>query len=74
MIKSPLFHMGNKADLMEQLIRYFPKPEEVRRFYDVFGAQEPFLSTQGIRIGSTAKKTLKWLKSYSKSKRHPTVK
>ena len=37
MIKSPLFHMGNKYDLMEQLIRYFPKPEEVRRFYDVFG-------------------------------------
>lgn len=37
MIKSPIFYMGNKVDLMQNLLRHFPSPEHVNRFYDVFG-------------------------------------
>ena len=34
-IKSPIFYMGNKYDLLEQLIPLFPK--NINTFYDLFG-------------------------------------
>lgn len=37
MIKSPLFYMGNKHDLLDSLLMYFPKKEEVNQFIDLFG-------------------------------------
>jgi len=36
-IKSPIFYMGNKYDLMENLLMYFPKKENVNQFIDLFG-------------------------------------
>jgi DNA adenine methylase Dam len=36
-IKSPIFYMGNKYDLMQNLLMYFPKKEEVNLFIDLFG-------------------------------------
>ncbi len=37
MIKSPLFYMGNKYNLLNDLLMYFPKKEEVKQFIDLFG-------------------------------------
>lgn len=37
MIKSPLFYMGNKYNLLDDLLMYFPKKEEVKEFIDLFG-------------------------------------
>ncbi len=37
MIKSPLFYMGNKYNLLDNLLMYFPKKEEVKQFIDLFG-------------------------------------
>lgn len=36
-VKSPIFYMGNKYDLMHNLLMYFPKQEEVDLFIDLFG-------------------------------------
>ena len=36
-IKSPIFYMGNKYDLLDELLTYFPKKEEVDTFIDLFG-------------------------------------
>lgn len=36
-IKSPIFYMGNKYDLLHNLMMYFPKEEEVNLFIDLFG-------------------------------------
>lgn len=36
-IKSPIFYMGNKYDLLDDLLAYFPKKEEVETFIDLFG-------------------------------------
>lgn len=36
-IKSPIFYMGNKYDLMKNLLMYFPKQEDVNLFIDLFG-------------------------------------
>jgi DNA adenine methylase Dam len=36
MLKSPLNYSGGKHDLMPQFLKYFPSPETVNRFYDVF--------------------------------------
>jgi DNA adenine methylase Dam len=36
-IKSPIFYMGNKYDLLDELLAYFPKKEEVDTFIDLFG-------------------------------------
>jgi DNA adenine methylase len=36
-IKSPIFYMGNKYDLLDDLLAYFPKKEEVDTFIDLFG-------------------------------------
>ena len=36
-IKSPLFYMGNKYKLLDNLLKYFPKKEEVNQFIDLFG-------------------------------------
>ena len=37
MIKSPIFYMGNKYDLLDDLLAYFPKKETVSEFIDLFG-------------------------------------
>lgn len=37
MIKSPLFYMGNKYNLLDNLLMHFPKKEEVNQFIDLFG-------------------------------------
>lgn len=37
MIKSPIFYMGNKYDLLHYLLLYFPKEKEVKTFIDLFG-------------------------------------
>lgn len=37
MIKSPIFYMGNKFDLLDDLLAYFPKKEQVDLFIDLFG-------------------------------------
>ncbi len=37
MIKSPIFYMGNKFDLLDNLLAYFPKKEQVDLFIDLFG-------------------------------------
>ena len=36
-IKSPIFYMGNKYGLLDELLAYFPKKEEVDTFIDLFG-------------------------------------
>ena len=36
-IRSPIFYMGNKLDLLDTLFMYFPKPEDVSLFIDLFG-------------------------------------
>lgn len=36
-IKSPIFYMGNKYDLLHELIPRFPKKEEINTFIDLFG-------------------------------------
>lgn len=36
-IKSPIFYMGNKYDLLDDLLMYFPKKEAVDEFIDLFG-------------------------------------
>lgn len=36
-IKSPIFYMGNKYELLHNLMMYFPKEEEVNLFIDLFG-------------------------------------
>lgn len=36
-IKSPVFYMGNKYDLLDDLLMYFPKKETVNEFIDLFG-------------------------------------
>ena len=36
-IKSPIFYMGNKYDLLDDLLAFFPKKEEVGTFIDLFG-------------------------------------
>lgn len=36
MLKSPLNYTGSKTDLMPQLLKWFPKEEDVDTFYDVF--------------------------------------
>lgn len=36
-VKSPIFYMGNKYDLLDDLLMYFPKKEEVDTFIDLFG-------------------------------------
>lgn len=36
-IKSPIFYMGNKYDLLQNLLTYFPKKENVKQFVDLFG-------------------------------------
>lgn len=35
--KSPIHYMGNKYDLLPYLIEQFPKKEEIKTFYDIFG-------------------------------------
>lgn len=37
MIKSPIFYMGNKYDLLYNLLMYFPREEDVNLFIDLFG-------------------------------------
>lgn len=37
MIKSPIFYMGNKYELLPNLLTYFPKKENVKQFIDLFG-------------------------------------
>lgn len=37
MIKSPIFYMGNKYDLLPYLLLYFPKEKDVKTFVDLFG-------------------------------------
>ncbi len=37
MNKSPLFYIGNKYNLLNDLLMYFPKKEEVKQFIDLFG-------------------------------------
>lgn len=39
-IKSPIFYMGNKYDLLHELIPRFPKKEEINTFIDLFGGGE----------------------------------
>lgn len=36
-IKSPIFYMGNKYKLLDNLLTYFPKKETVDEFIDLFG-------------------------------------
>jgi DNA adenine methylase Dam len=36
MLKTPLNYAGSKTELMSQLLKYFPSPEDVATFYDVF--------------------------------------
>lgn len=36
-VKSPIFYMGNKYDLLPNLLTYFPKKEKVKQFVDLFG-------------------------------------
>ena len=36
-IRSPIFYMGNKLDLLDTLFMYFPKNEDVSLFIDLFG-------------------------------------
>jgi DNA adenine methylase Dam len=36
-IKSPIFYMGNKYKLLDNLLAYFPKKETVDEFIDLFG-------------------------------------
>ena len=36
-VKSPIFYMGNKFDLLDDLLTYFPKKEQVDLFIDLFG-------------------------------------
>lgn len=36
-IKSPIFYMGNKYELLPNLLTYFPKKETVDEFIDLFG-------------------------------------
>lgn len=36
-IKSPIFYMGNKYDLLYELLPRFPKEEQVETFIDLFG-------------------------------------
>ena len=36
-IKSPIFYMGNKYDLLNELLPRFPKKEQVDTFIDLFG-------------------------------------
>lgn len=36
-IKSPIFYMGNKYELLPNLLTYFPKKETVSEFIDLFG-------------------------------------
>jgi len=36
-VKSPIFYMGNKYDLLNELFTYFPKKEDVDLFIDLFG-------------------------------------
>ena len=36
-IKSPIHYMGNKYDLLPQILEQLPKKEEVSVFYDLFG-------------------------------------
>lgn len=36
-IKSPIFYMGNKYDLLYELLPRFPKEDEVETFIDLFG-------------------------------------
>ncbi len=36
-IKSPIFYMGNKYELLDNLLTYFPKKETVNEFIDLFG-------------------------------------
>lgn len=36
-IKSPIFYMGNKFDLLYELLPRFPKEQEVETFIDLFG-------------------------------------
>ena len=36
-IKSPIFYMGNKYELLYNLMMYFPKKDDVNQFYDLFG-------------------------------------
>lgn len=36
-IKSPIFYMGNKYDLLSKLLLYFPKKQDVSVFVDLFG-------------------------------------
>jgi site-specific DNA-adenine methylase len=35
-IKSPIFYMGNKYELLPNLLTYFPKKETVDEFIDLF--------------------------------------
>lgn len=36
-VKSPIFYMGNKYELLPNLLTYFPKKETVSQFIDLFG-------------------------------------
>ena len=36
-VKSPIFYMGNKYELLPNLLTYFPKKETVSEFIDLFG-------------------------------------
>lgn len=37
LVKSPIFYMGNKYDLLSKLLLYFPNEKEVSLFIDLFG-------------------------------------
>lgn len=41
-IKSPIFWMGNKYDLLYELLPRFPKKEEIDVFVDLFGGGEQY--------------------------------